>query len=103
MVACDGVIAESGTDELNDKFSASVIDRRIHFLGGDGRIFQEEGGDGGSEDRFGTRHESEFDACICGDARGKFWGGGIIEGDDNSAAQKAAPEGSDPFRGVGTL
>jgi hypothetical protein len=74
--------------------------RLIQFFGSAGEILQEEGGDGGDERRFRAGSESEFDSSIGSDAGGKIERRGIIEGNSDSAAQEAAPEGGHPFRGV---
>jgi hypothetical protein len=75
--------------------------RLISLFGGAGEILQEEGGDGGSEMRFGAGSESEFDSGIGSNARDKIKCRGIIEGNSDRTTQKAAPEGGDPFGGIG--
>jgi len=74
--------------------------RLIQLSGGAGKILQEEGGDGGSKVRFRAGNEGEFDAGIGGNVGGKIERRGIIEGNNDHAAQQATPEGGHPFRGV---
>src|SRR5271157_1865235 len=52
--------------------------------------------------RFCAGSESELDAGIRSDPGGKIECRGIIEGNNNRAAQQATPEGGDPFRGIRT-
>jgi hypothetical protein len=72
----------------------------MQLFGGAGKILQEEGGDGGDERRFRAGSEGEFDSGVGGNARDKIKCRGIIEGNSDRTAQKAAPEGGDPFRRV---
>ena len=100
MAARDGLIAENGNGGVLVGCYVSMAGPLIQLFGGAGEILQEEGGDGGDERRFRAGSESEFDTGVGGNARDKIKCRGIIEGNGDRTAQKAAPEGDDPFRRV---
>jgi len=100
MAAGDGLIGENGNCGVQADYCVSMTGRLIQLFGDAGEILQEEGRGGGSEGRFRAGNESEFDTSIGGNAGGKIERRGIIEGNSDSAAQEAAPEGGDPFCGV---